>query len=99
MHTGEEYSQSLSGIGSAARLFVANGASAIIGSHPHVVIPRRDIAGVPVYYSLGNFIFDQYWDDSVTSGLAVLLTIDGAKVHAQEYQVSLQKDGRTCVVD
>lgn len=96
-HWGQEYSQSVVDIEEVAELFAKSGASAIIGSHPHVIIPRRDIESVPVYYSLGNFIFDQYFDSAVTKGLAVLLAIADGAITAQEYQLSLEPDGRTCV--
>lgn len=42
-----------------ARKLVSAGASAIVGSHPHRVQGIEIIDGVPVAYSLGNFIFDQ----------------------------------------
>src|SRR5207302_1349689 len=40
----------------------AAGADLILGHHPHVLQPLEWVAGVPVYYSLGNFLFaDMYW--------------------------------------
>ncbi|HCC21928.1 TPA: capsular biosynthesis protein, partial [Candidatus Uhrbacteria bacterium] len=36
------------------------GADLIVGSHPHMVQDIELVDGVPVVYSLGNFIFDQY---------------------------------------
>ena len=42
-----------------ARWLVAQGASAIIGSHPHVVQDMQWIDGVPVYYSLGTALSNQ----------------------------------------
>lgn len=42
-----------------ARVLSASGADAIIGHHPHVVQPQRQSDRIPVFYSLGNFIFDQ----------------------------------------
>ncbi|GMU81556.1 MAG: hypothetical protein AMXMBFR47_14270 [Planctomycetota bacterium] len=42
-----------------ARRLVAAGATAIIGSHPHVVQGVEIIDDALVAYSLGNFIFDQ----------------------------------------
>ncbi|MCR4920828.1 MAG: CapA family protein [Bacteroidaceae bacterium] len=42
----------------AARLAEA-GADAIIGHHPHVLQPIDTIANTLVFYSLGNFVFDQ----------------------------------------
>jgi hypothetical protein len=53
----------------AAKL-VEWGADLIIGSHPHVVQPPACVAGKPVYYSLGNHLFDQRYT-STHVGLAV----------------------------
>lgn len=60
-----------------ATLFVEAGADAIIGHHPHVVQDVAYIEGVPVIYSLGNYVFDQYWDPEVQKGLATLVTFEG----------------------
>lgn len=95
-HWGDEYSQSIRTTEEIAQSFVISGANLIIGSHPHIVIPRTDIGEVPVYYSLGNFIFDQYWNEEVTTGLAVMAEISGKNIVIEEYTVSLKPDGRTC---
>jgi len=42
-----------------ARWLVQEGATAIVGSHPHVVQDMQWIDGVPVYYSLGNALSNQ----------------------------------------
>jgi poly-gamma-glutamate synthesis protein (capsule biosynthesis protein) len=34
------------------------GADIIIGHHPHIVQPSERYRGVPILYSLGNFVFD-----------------------------------------
>ncbi len=45
-----------------ARRIVEAGADLIVGHHPHVVQPFETVAGAPVFYSLGNFLFsDMYW--------------------------------------
>ena len=45
-----------------ARSMVAAGADLILGHHPHILQPCEWIAGVPVFYSLGNFLFSEmYW--------------------------------------
>jgi poly-gamma-glutamate capsule biosynthesis protein CapA/YwtB (metallophosphatase superfamily) len=45
-----------------ARRLVEAGADLILGHHPHVLQPMEMIDGVPVFYSLGNFLFsDMYW--------------------------------------
>ena len=40
-----------------ARAFIQWGADIVIGHHPHVLQGYEVIDGVPVYYSLGNFVF------------------------------------------
>jgi poly-gamma-glutamate synthesis protein (capsule biosynthesis protein) len=76
VHWGEEYhvihnasQQKL------ATQLVALGIDAIIGHHPHVVQDVQVIAGVPVFYSLGNFIFDQYFSTPVQVGYALSLQL------------------------
>ena len=50
-----------------------------------------------IYYSLGNFIFDQYWDETVRRGLLlrVELTPTGV-VSVEEIPIDNQTDRRTC---
>lgn len=57
-----------------AEVLVAAGVEAIIGHHPHVTQDIELIDGVPVFYSLGNFIFDQYFDANVREGYNLHLT-------------------------
>ncbi len=98
-HWGTEYSTSADDILPIATLFAENGAAAVVGAHPHVVGQSEKIGSTTVYYSLGNFIFDQYFSQAVTHGLAVMLTIskDGI-LEAKEYPTELERDGRTCLV-
>lgn len=42
------------------RQIIQWGADVIVGSHPHVVQGYEYLAGRPVFYSLGNFIFPNY---------------------------------------
>jgi poly-gamma-glutamate synthesis protein (capsule biosynthesis protein) len=65
-------------LGNALR---AAGATAVIGSHPHVLQPiTRDATGV-IAYSLGNFAF--HYRSGPTGDTAVLdLTFDGAHLAA-----------------
>lgn len=98
-HWGDEYASTTPRMKETAKLFAEAGASAIIGSHPHVVLEREDIGNTVVYYSLGNFIFDQYWSDDVSHGRAVLLHIPfgtDKKISVTEYTTIAQTDGRVC---
>ncbi len=56
-----------------AEMLVEAGADVVIGHHPHVVQGIERIEGSPVFYSLGNFIFDQYFNQSVREGLVLAL--------------------------
>ena len=61
IHWGQEMCRLPSPDSGAARSMVAAGADLILGHHPHILQPCG-IAGVPVFYSLGNFLFSEmYW--------------------------------------
>jgi len=60
-HWGNEYATTHSVAQHAlAQKMIEAGADLIVGSHPHLVQDIELADGVPVVYSLGNFIFDQY---------------------------------------
>ena len=74
IHWGTEYKPSHdAGQATLANYLVTLGIDAIIGHHPHVVEDVQLIGNVPVFYSLGNFIFDQYFSTPVQLGLVLRL--------------------------
>lgn len=76
VHFGIEYQPraSVSQV-NLARKMVDNGADVIIGHHPHVIQNYETYQGKPIFYSLGNFIFDQYFSPETQEGLAVAITL------------------------
>ncbi len=70
-HWGNEYVQENQVIKELAYELVNAGADLIIGSHPHVVQGQEDYRGTRIYYSLGNMVFDQYFEEAVQNGLLV----------------------------
>jgi poly-gamma-glutamate synthesis protein (capsule biosynthesis protein) len=58
-----------------AHKFIDHGADAVIGAHPHVVQTIEYYNYKPIFYSLGNFIFDQFFSKEVKNGLAVLVSL------------------------
>lgn len=56
---------------SIARSFIDSGADLIIGSHPHVVQPMEIYKNKAIFYSLGNFVFDQFFSEDVRTELLV----------------------------
>jgi poly-gamma-glutamate synthesis protein (capsule biosynthesis protein) len=54
-----------------AHLLVDSGADMVIGHHPHVVQGLEIYKDSPIFYSLGNFVFDQYFSQATQEGLSV----------------------------
>jgi hypothetical protein len=48
----------------AAGWLIQNGADLIVGHHPHVVQAPECVAGRPVFFSLGNHVFDQKYPET-----------------------------------
>ncbi|TDR38996.1 poly-gamma-glutamate synthesis protein (capsule biosynthesis protein) [Tahibacter aquaticus] len=61
-----------------AAWLVGQGADLIVGHHPHVVQAAECIAGRPVYFSLGNLLFDQKYPQSKLGAIADCRLRDGA---------------------
>ena len=53
-----------------ARWLIGQGADLIVGHHPHVVQPAECLDGKPVFYSLGNHVFDQKYPATKEGALA-----------------------------
>lgn len=61
-HWGKEYSyEPLPETIEIAKQMVQAGADAVIGTHPHQVQPMIKIKGVPVCFSMGNFLFPDFY--------------------------------------
>jgi len=96
VHWGEEYKRTAdSGQRTAAKKLVDAGADVIVGHHPHWIQNDEDINGVPVYYSLGNFIFDQMWSEETKNGLLVKLTFrDGELIKKEKLPIYISSPGQ-----
>jgi poly-gamma-glutamate capsule biosynthesis protein CapA/YwtB (metallophosphatase superfamily) len=81
MHSGTEYTpnpnQKQIDFAHAA---IDNGADLVLGHHPHVVQAIEDYKGKKIFYSLGNFIFDQAWSKETQEGLMVKLTFANTSI-------------------
>lgn len=75
-HWGEEYSlKHSSSQRTAAQKFIEAGANLIVGNHPHVIQDVEIINNVPVFYALGNFVFDQTFSKDTQEGLVLTSTL------------------------
>lgn len=83
VHWGAEYTTESSQVQrDFGHWLIDHGATAVIGHHPHVVQEIELYKGAPIFYSLGNFIFDQYFSPITQEGLSVGLTFGAGKVQS-----------------
>jgi AmmeMemoRadiSam system protein B len=97
-HWGGEYRlEPGEGLRQLAHRFIEAGADLIVGSHSHTVQPWEDYGGKRIYYSLGNFIFDQAGRDLTRRGLALLVQVNSANLGLtfKEIPLFLEKNGQT----
>ena len=77
VHWGVEYANTNSATQrKLAQTLSKLGVDIIVGHHPHVVQNIELIDNTLVFYSLGNFIFDQYFSVPVQQGLVLKLDSD-----------------------
>ncbi len=82
-----------------AQQLVAAGADLIVGNHTHVVQAITEIDGVPVFYGLGNFVFDQWLRDH-RQGVILLVKFQGARYLGYELiPTHVDQDGRVHIAD
>lgn len=78
IHWGDEYKlKHNSTQEKLAHELIDIGIDVIVGHHPHVIQDIEIYKNVPIFYSLGNFIFDQYFSVDVQEGL--ILTLEYTK--------------------
>jgi poly-gamma-glutamate synthesis protein (capsule biosynthesis protein) len=89
MHWGAEYELEHRSIErEQARALIDAGADVVIGHHPHVVQDIEIYQGKPIYYSLGNFIFDQYFSEDVQVGLMLSMVVHNDHVRYETLPVT-----------
>lgn len=73
VHWGKEHTTELESYQiNEGHAIIDAGATAVIGMHSHCLQPMEYYNGHPIFYSLGNFIFNQ----TITSGAAVAFDFD-----------------------
>lgn len=103
IHWGEEYQRkSNAKQQKIAHQLIDWGADIIIGHHPHVIQEVEVYNNHYIFYSLGNFIFDQYFSKETQEGMSVGLVLeDSGEIkahiipffsHKSQVQVMLGKE-------
>jgi poly-gamma-glutamate synthesis protein (capsule biosynthesis protein) len=91
-HWGDEYASiPNSSQEKWGRAIIDAGADLVIGHHPHVAQPVEKYNQGWIVYSLGNFIFDQWFSEETMQGLALEVKIEGKKikeVHSKEIKMT-----------
>src|SRR5262249_2414189 len=102
MHDGFEYQKHPNAHQmSFARAAIDSGAALVVGHHPHVVQPMEVYGNGIVFYSLGNFIFDQYQREETHLGAIAEVEFTGNHLKgARLLPVRITLDGPTfCTED
>lgn len=74
-----------------AHKLIDSGSDLIIGHHPHVVQEVEIYNDKLIFYSLGNFIFDQYFSKETQEGLVVYLEINDDSIKTKLHGVAIDK--------
>ena len=74
-----------------AQTLLQAGADVIVGHHPHVVQPLKNIDGKSVFFSLGNFVFDQSLPIAQQAAMAQV-TLSGDSVIAKFLSVRIVRN-------
>jgi hypothetical protein len=99
-HWGTEYKIGDPGqaVRNIAHRFIDAGADLIVGTHPHVVQISEEYQGKKIYYSLGNFVFDQYFQKETMEGLGVEIKIKRDRtMEFGEMKFEMTKRGQTAI--
>ena len=80
-HWGTEYRATPSAAQQKlARSILDGGADMIIGNHAHWAAAMEVYKGKPIWYALGNFVFDQTWSEPTMEGITLELTFSGPEL-------------------
>ena len=62
------------------RAAINAGADMVIGNHPHWVGAMEVYKGKPIWYAMGNLVFDQSWSIPTSEGITVENTFNGTQL-------------------
>ena len=92
LHWGVEYTNiPTSSQVEVAHKLVDSGADIIIGGHPHVLQGIEYYKNVPIYYSIGNFIFYKNNDDAGLTGLFEIELDKNNIISSKVYPININK--------
>ena len=66
---------------------IDSGADMVIGGHPHVMQDIETYKNKKIVYSLGNFIFDQYFSEETMRGMVFTATFQGTNLISTDQKI------------
>ena len=92
-HWGAEYKTMFSrGQQKMAHELIDAGADLVLGSHPHVVQPIEVYKNKVIFYSLGNFLFDQTFSRETMFGIGVGAVFGEKKIEYYLFPTEIDKN-------
>ena len=80
-HWGTEYDPTpFANQKNLAHIAIDAGADMVIGNHAHWAAAMEIYEGKPIWYALGNFVFDQTWSEPTMEGITLELTFRGTEL-------------------
>ena len=99
-HWGAEYQKiNSTNQQTKAHQLIDAGVNAVIGAHPHVIQNIEIYQNQPIFYSLGNFLFDQTFSEATMQGLAVKLRISDSEVDYYLYPLGISRGMQTSLIE
>jgi poly-gamma-glutamate capsule biosynthesis protein CapA/YwtB (metallophosphatase superfamily) len=90
MHAGTEYMRKPNqGQIDFAHSAIDSGADIVIGAHPHWIQTTEVYEGKPIFYSLGNFVFDQMFSQDTKEGLMLDINLEKSEQLTSLKQIKL----------
>ena len=97
-HGGEEFLHApMPYIRRQLRQYISWGADAVVAHHPHVVQGYEYVNGNPIFYSLGNFVFDtdyQRAQEDTENGMLLRLSFTGKTVSFSFLPTHIDRESR-----
>jgi poly-gamma-glutamate synthesis protein (capsule biosynthesis protein) len=78
---------------------ISSGADIVIGGHPHVIQPSTSYKDKQIINSLGNFIFDQMYQDAAKGNMLVIKIEKKEIISTSLIPIQINSEGFPEIID